>query len=101
MATTAKVMVAPPQSPSNLLQRKIRFRFFHENLVSMHWIHLNDEAQLEQILSKSRRQPQVIFKHRTRCSISAVAMQRLQRGAHPMDIDFYFVDLIAYRPLSN
>ncbi|MGZ8545055.1 MAG: bacillithiol system redox-active protein YtxJ [Flavisolibacter sp.] len=67
----------------------------------MHWIHFNDETQLEQILSKSQGKPQVIFKHSSRCSISGVALQRLQRGAQPMDIDFYFVDLIAYRQLSN
>ena len=67
----------------------------------MHWIHLTDEAQLKQIISHSEAKPQVIFKHSTRCSISAVALQRLQKAAQPADIDFYFLDLIAYRPLSN
>jgi bacillithiol system protein YtxJ len=67
----------------------------------MHWIHLTDEEQLKQIISKSQLKPQVIFKHSTRCSISAVALQRLQRVSQPSDIDFYFLDLIAYRPLSN
>jgi len=67
----------------------------------MHWIHLTDEEQLEQILTKSQIRPQVIFKHSTRCSVSAVALQRLQRVAQPADIDFYFLDLLSYRGLSN
>ena len=67
----------------------------------MHWIHLTDEEQLKQIISKSQNRPQVIFKHSTRCSISAVALQRLQKVDQPSDIDFYFLDLIAYRSLSN
>lgn len=67
----------------------------------MHWIHLTDEEQLKQIITKSQSRPQVIFKHSTRCSISAVALQRLQKAAQPWDIDFYFLDLLAYRGLSN
>lgn len=67
----------------------------------MHWIHLTDEEQLKQIASKSQNKPQVIFKHSTRCSISAVALQRLQKVSQPADIDFYFLDLLSFRPLSN
>lgn len=67
----------------------------------MHWIHLTDEEQLKQIISKSQEKPQVIFKHSTRCSISSVALARLQKVSQPSDIDFYFLDLLAYRSLSN
>jgi len=67
----------------------------------MHWIHLTDEEQLKQITSKSQITPQVIFKHSTRCSISSVALQRLQRVSQPSDIDFYFLDLLSFRGLSN
>lgn len=67
----------------------------------MHWIHLNDEEQLKQIITKSQQRPQVIFKHSTRCSISSVALQRLQKADQPSDIDFYFLDLIVYRDISN
>jgi bacillithiol system protein YtxJ len=67
----------------------------------MHWIHLTDEEQLKQITSKSQIRPQVIFKHSTRCSISSVALQRLQRVSQPSDIDFYFLDLLSYRNVSN
>ena len=67
----------------------------------MHWIHLTDEEQLRQIVTRSQTRPQVIFKHSTRCSISAVALQRLQKVSQPADIDFYFLDLLTYRSLSN
>lgn len=67
----------------------------------MHWIHLTGEEQLKQIISKSQIKPQVIFKHSTRCSISSVALQRLQRVSQPSNIDFYFLDLLAFRSLSN
>lgn len=67
----------------------------------MHWMHLTDEEQLKQLISKSEAKPQVIFKHSTRCSISSVAFQRLQKAQQPDGIDFYYLDLLAHRPLSN
>ncbi|HVK96654.1 MAG TPA: bacillithiol system redox-active protein YtxJ [Flavisolibacter sp.] len=67
----------------------------------MHWIHQLDEEQLNQLITKSQTKPQVIFKHSTRCSISAVALQRLQKVQQPEDMDFYFLDLLAHRSLSN
>ncbi|ERR1043165_3646032 len=67
----------------------------------MHWIHLSDEEQLNQLITKSHSRPQAIFKHSTRCSISSVALHRLQKSQQPDDVDFYFLDLLAHRPLSN
>jgi len=67
----------------------------------MAWISLTSEAQLEEIVSKSAQKPQVIFKHSTRCSISGVAQQRLQKAKFPEEIDFYYLDLLAYRSISN
>jgi bacillithiol system protein YtxJ len=67
----------------------------------MHWIHLTGEEQLKHIISKSQNRTQVIFKHSTRCSISSVALSRLQKTDQPSDMDFYFLDLLAYRSLSN
>jgi bacillithiol system protein YtxJ len=67
----------------------------------MEWIHLTDEEQLKTIIDNSKEKAQVIFKHSNRCSISSVALQRLQRANQPGGIDFYFLDLIRYRPVSN
>jgi len=67
----------------------------------MNWITLQSESQLEDILKNSTRRPQVIFKHSTRCSTSALVKHRLERASQPRDIDFYYLDLISYRPVSN
>jgi bacillithiol system protein YtxJ len=67
----------------------------------MHWRELNSEGGLEELISKSKDTPQVIFKHSNRCSISSVAFQRLQKAQTPSYIDFYLVDVIGHRDLSN
>lgn len=67
----------------------------------MNWIQLKNSNQLEEIKEKSKQKPQVIFKHSTRCSISSMAKGRLERSTPPNDADFYFLDLINYRDLSN
>jgi bacillithiol system protein YtxJ len=67
----------------------------------MNWIALTDESQLEQIKEQSKQHPVVIFKHSTRCSISAMAKNRLDKAASPESVLFYYLDLIQYRPISN
>jgi bacillithiol system protein YtxJ len=67
----------------------------------MNWINLQNESQLDEIREKSAQRPQVIFKHSTRCSTSALVKNRLERAKQPQDIDFYYLDLISYRPMSN
>ncbi len=67
----------------------------------MNWIELNSLSQLTHIIELSRYRPQVIFKHSTRCSISSMALSRLERNEQPETGDFYFLDLIKYRSLSN
>ena len=67
----------------------------------MKWIHLSNEGQLEEIIDRSKHKPQVIFKHSTRCSISSVVYQRLQKAQQPDWLDFYLLDLLAHRPISN
>jgi len=67
----------------------------------MNWIPLQNDAQLEEIQERSSGRPQLIFKHSTRCSTSAVVKGRLDRAEKPEAIDFYYLDLISYRPVSN
>lgn len=46
----------------------------------------------------------VIFKHSTRCSISAMALNRLEREfdqARMGESPIYFLDLISFREVSN
>ncbi|MCX6337198.1 MAG: bacillithiol system redox-active protein YtxJ [Bacteroidetes bacterium] len=67
----------------------------------MNWIPLNNEAQLQEIIEQSKNTPQVIFKHSTRCSISSMALNRMEQADQPANIDFYYLDLIQYRPISQ
>lgn len=67
----------------------------------MNWIPLNEETQLQDIIQKSENTPQVIFKHSTRCSISSMAKSRLDKNDHPDGIDFYYLDLLKHRNISN
>ena len=67
----------------------------------MNWIPLKSEDEIYEIIEKSRSKPQVIFKHSTRCSISSMAKARLERSIVPENTDFYYLDLIAHRNISN
>jgi bacillithiol system protein YtxJ len=67
----------------------------------MNWIPLQNDTQLEEIQERSAGRPQLIFKHSTRCSTSAVVKGRLERAEKPEAIDFYYLDLINNRPMSN
>lgn len=67
----------------------------------MNWNQLTSEEGLEALKEASKESPQVIFKHSTRCSISSVAYQRIQKSGQPAGIQFHLLDLITYRSLSN
>jgi bacillithiol system protein YtxJ len=67
----------------------------------MNWIDLNDEQQLHGLKELSKQKAQLIFKHSTRCSISSMTKSRLERSPQPDSIDFYCLDLIKHRQLSQ
>ena len=67
----------------------------------MNWNILTTDEQLTAIVKNSFTKPQVIFKHSIHCSVSQVIKQRLETGEEPAGIDFHYLDLIAYRSLSN
>ena len=67
----------------------------------MNWIQITTIAQLDEIKAKSNTKPQLVFKHSFRCSISSMTKNRLERSQQPNNIDFYFLDLINYRTISN
>lgn len=67
------------------------------------WQLLNTENGLNDLKTKSETKPQIIFKHSTRCSISAMAKRRLERNWNidERQADIHYLDLIAYRSISN
>lgn len=75
----------------------------NENIApKMDWNQLTDLQQLEEIVEGSKRQPVVIFKHSTRCSISRMALKQFENGFNlEGKMEPYFLDLLEYRPISN
>jgi hypothetical protein len=67
----------------------------------MNWIDLVSVEQIERIKEASFDNPQLIFKHSTRCSISIMAKSRLDRSEQPANVTFHYLDLLNYRPVSN
>ncbi len=67
----------------------------------MNWITLSNVADVDAIKTASFAQPQLIFKHSTRCSISSMAKSRLERATPAANTEFHYLDLIAHRNISN
>jgi bacillithiol system protein YtxJ len=69
----------------------------------MKWNKLTEESQLLEIKELSKQKLILIFKHSTRCSISSMALNRLERKwSLPEETIMPFIlDLIAFRNVSN
>ncbi len=64
----------------------------------MHWENLTSE---QLFLDLVKNQPLfAVFKHSTRCSISSMAKNRVERD-WSLDFPIYYLDLIKYRSTSN
>lgn len=69
---------------------------------TMNWNKLTSDTQLDTIKAESARQPVLIFKHSTTCSISAMALSRMERNWNDqLGVKPYYLDLLANRPISN
>ncbi|HSZ26443.1 MAG TPA: bacillithiol system redox-active protein YtxJ [Cytophagaceae bacterium] len=70
----------------------------------MNWQEITEEAEVDQLKEASKNHPVLIFKHSTRCSISATSLDRLERNwkeAEMVNIKPFYLDLIKYRGVSN
>ena len=67
----------------------------------MNWIKIDSQDHIDILIERSHTKPQVIFKHSTRCSISSMAKNRLERSLVPETLDFHILDLIKFRQISN
>lgn len=68
------------------------------------WLEISEAKQLEEIKEMSRHSPILIFKHSTRCGISSMAKNRLERSWNEKDsvrVQPYLLDLIRYRSVSD
>ncbi len=68
----------------------------------MKWNQLETLSQLDELHHSSHQQPVVIFKHSTRCSISAFAKHRFEQGWDGSGkASAWLLDLIRFREVSN
>ncbi|MCX6295864.1 MAG: bacillithiol system redox-active protein YtxJ [Bacteroidetes bacterium] len=72
----------------------------------MNWLPLITEEQLIDITLLSQKndiKAVVLLKHSTRCSISSMALNRLERSwkLSEMEVPTYLLDLLNYRNISN
>ncbi|MBB6461447.1 bacillithiol system redox-active protein YtxJ [Flammeovirga kamogawensis] len=68
----------------------------------MNWNQLTEVSELDNLLELSKKQKVAILKHSTRCSISSMALNRLERAWQDDNgIAPYYLDLIRYRDVSN
>ena len=70
---------------------------------NVNWISLTDMSQLDEIKEESKTIPVLILKHSTRCSVSLMAKNGLDRSWDIEDdkIKTYYLDLLKFRPISN
>lgn len=67
----------------------------------MTWNALNTEEILDEVKVVSATRPVILFKHSTRCSISSMAKNRVEKIPNDTPALFYYLDLLNYRGLSN
>lgn len=67
------------------------------------WNQPDNSLNIDDLRKKSQQNPVLIFKHSTRCGTSHAIKSHLEDDydQYLSDLDFYYVDLIKYRPLSD
>ena len=68
---------------------------------SFNWIWLNDDYSLQSAIEKSFEEKILIFKHSTSCSISSMALNRIEDIVKQKITNCFFLDLLKYRSISN
>lgn len=74
--------------------------FSTKKLSSFNWLWLTDEYSFQLAMQKSFEKKILIFKHSTRCSISSMALYRIEDNVKRKIATCYFLDLLKYRSIS-
>ena len=74
-----------------------------QNSSSSFWKNIESEEDLKKAIEKSFEKKVIIFKHSTRCQISKIVLKNFEKEVANSDkeVEYYFLDLIKYRPISN
>jgi bacillithiol system protein YtxJ len=71
--------------------------------MAISWINLSEKEQVDDVIKGSSQKTVVFFKHSTRCIVSRHALAELEREwtYNSQDVDFYLLDLLSFRDISN
>jgi len=67
----------------------------------MNWLLLTSLEGLDNLVQQSFTEQVAVFKHSTRCSISRMLKDRLERGVPSQHMPAYYLDLLEFREVSN
>lgn len=67
----------------------------------MKWKTITEQQQLDDLIKESASKPIIIYKHSTTCPVNGDAKRRLENAEQPENIDFYYLDLLRFRDISN
>lgn len=67
------------------------------------WKYIESEEDLNRAIATSAEKKVAIFKHSTRCFISKTVLKNFEKEVENSnkDVDYYFLDLLAHRNVSN
>ncbi len=67
------------------------------------WKYIESEEDLNRAIATSAEKKVAIFKHSTRCFISKTVLKNFEKEVENSNkyVDYYFLDLLAHRNLSN
>jgi len=70
---------------------------------SVNWKNLTDLDQVDRILNDRTGQKHLLFKHSTRCGVSAMTKRQFEKewAEENEDVDVWYLDLLNYRDISN
>lgn len=74
-----------------------------EEYSNFNWIPLLELSQLDEIVQASSNKTITIFKHSTRCGVSRSVIKQFEKQSdiESNKMDFYFLDLLNFREISN
>jgi bacillithiol system protein YtxJ len=68
---------------------------------NFNWLPLIEMNQLDEIVKSSSKKTVAIFKHSTRCGVSRGVVKQFEKQFEIENINFYFLDLLNFRDISN
>ncbi len=76
--------------------------FKSKSIIKFNWLVINSQNSYNSAIQMSYIEPILIFKHSTRCSISSLALRKIESNTDEKCVNnCYYLDLLSYREISN